>query len=297
MHRLLRPVAALLLLLLAFAPAHARGYLWLHDEATGQTREIHEDAHHYFRVTSDGRVRAEVGVQSLVSSFWWLDFVAPPGQSLQPGLYPDVSCIRKVSGRSAAMEITDNNPTCTYRDTVWGWFAVRQLGRDRDGTPVVEIAFSQRRGAADAPALSGVFRYNAMPLSFNVLAARGSPWGAVRQDNHGDTSFFALHDGGDGTLRYSANVIKDDWVVHLAAPLGRRLLPGIYKTRAQASAEFAGLVTVRNETRACNDPHGVLEVVDVQRDAGERVVALHARYQLRCGTSSQALHGEIRYHL
>lgn len=290
------------LALAASADARAQSMFSVRDEAT-RAEQVYTHETGQFRVYGNAErlnfnVSANAGASpSFGSGEWYVTLVAPPGERLKPGFYPDVGCPVTTFGRAAGLQVTDGNPKCEGDDTIWGWVSIRQIAFDEAGNVTkLEAAYSQRVGAANAPAWSGLLRYDATPMSFAVNAGRNSPWGAVRQDNHGDTSLFML--AGDASQVYfEASVLKDFWSVVIAPREGQALQPGRYETRAERSAQFGALNVVRGleSPLYCPDSRGVVDVQDVVFDGAGQVTALRAQVEYRCSPRSAPLRGEIRY--
>lgn len=289
-------------LLASAGVAQAQSVFAIRDEATGARQVLtHETAR--FTLTSFGdrlffNARDTSGqAQALGGGNWYVTLVAPPGERLRPGLYPDVGCPTATYGRAAGLQVTFENPRCSTDDTIWGWVVIRQIDYDAAGKVVaLEATFSQRVGSPDAPAWSGLLRYDASPLSFRVNAPKSSPWGALRQDHHGDTALFSLSGTASGVY-YEASVIKDYWNVVVFPPTGRTLRPGRYVTRGEATQRFAGLNVVRGLENPvyCPDSIGVLDIEEVAFDEAGQASGLHARFEYRCDPKSAPMRGEVRF--
>ncbi|MFC0677420.1 hypothetical protein ACFFGH_06075 [Lysobacter korlensis] len=289
-------------LLASAGAAHAQSEFTVKDEATGARQILTEDTAR-FTLTSFGdrvffNVRDTSGQAAAIGDGnWYVTFVAPPGERLKPGLYPDVGCPTATYGRAAGLQVTFENPRCSTEDTIWGWIVIRQIDYDAAGKVVaLEATYSQRVGSPDAPAWSGLLRYKASPLSLRIKAPETSPWGALRQHHHGDTSLFSLNGDASG-MYYEASVIKDFWNVVVFPPTGQTLRPGRYVTRGEATSRFAGLNVIRGleDPVYCPNSTGVLDIVDVALDAAGKASGLHARFEYRCDPRSAPMRGEVRF--
>jgi hypothetical protein len=296
------PGACVSIAMLVAADVRAQSMFSVRDEAT-RAEQVYTHETGQFRVYGNGEqlnfnVRANAGVQpTFGSTQWFVTLVAPPGERLRPGFYPDVGCPVTTFGRAAGLQVTYDNPKCEADDTIWGWVSIRQIEFDDAGNVTrLEAAYSQRVGSPTAPAWSGLLRYDAAPMSFTVSAARNSPWGRVRQENHGDTGLFRLT-GDASQLYYEASVLKDHWSVVIAPRTGQALQAGSHATRAEPDAQHAALNIVRglDSPLYCPGSRGTVDIQDVAwGDAGE-VTALRARFEYRCTPRSAPLRGEIRF--
>lgn len=299
------PAATLALGLAATTSAHAQSAFTVRDEASGQTQTMTSADAEFFLNTAGDRVifgaRDTSGraPPSFGSHQWTVTLVAPPGEKLRPGLYPDVGCPGATFGRAAGLEVTENNPKCFGEDNIWGWLQIRQIEYDADGRVTrLEASYSQRVGAANAPAWSGLLRYEAAPHSFRLDAPRNSAWGALRGNHHGDTSLFALSGSASGAY-FEASVLKDYWNVVLFPPSGQTLRKGRFVTRSEATAQHAGFNAIRGleSPKYCPDGTGIVDVLDAAFDSDGAITGLHARFEYRCAPRSAAMRGEVRYGL
>lgn len=287
---------------MAAADAPAQSMFSVRDEGT-RAEQVYTHETGQFRVYGNSErlnfnVQANAGVQpTFGSTQWFVTLVAPPGERLRPGFYPDVGCPVTTFGRAAGLQVTYDNPKCEADDTIWGWVSIRQIEFDDAGNVTkLEAAYSQRVGSPRAPAWSGLLRYDAAPQSFTVNAARNSPWGLVRQENHGDTSLFTLT-GDASQVYFEASVLKDFWSVVIAPRAGQALRPGRYATRGEPDAQFAALNVVRglDSPLYCPDNRGLVDIRDIAYDGSGRVSALRAQFEYRCTARSAPLRGEIRF--
>ena len=295
-----RAVCAWALLLAASGPASAQSILSIHDEATGATR-VFTPGDSRFSLSGDGRglnVAAEGP-----GGGWYLRFEAPEGQFLAPGRYDQAGCRFPLRmGRAPGLEVTDNNPACSYglgADTLWGSFAIRQIAYDTAGKVTsLEALFTQRKGAPTAPALAGLVRYEARPLSLTLKSGAGFALGAIAQENHGDSGIFALEGTVSDGIHYSASVRKDTWRILIDPPTGRQLQVGRYTTRAFAGASHAGLLIVRGvgqPWRCADAEEGVLDIQAIRVNPAGTILGLRASFEYRCGGTRPALRGRIRF--
>ncbi|QDW66557.1 hypothetical protein [Luteimonas granuli] len=284
----------------------AERILIVHDEDTGVSR-TYTPPIGVFTLSEVGEIlRVTVGEQfgevsaSVLPGFWFMSFVAPPGERLSPGVYRNAGCLSPYrTGRAPSMEIADN-PVCLDGDTVWGEFAIRQLDYDAAGAVRgVELTFTQRVGSASAPALTGELRIDTNPLSLTVDSPAAFAWGRIAQENHGDTSLFTLT-GTTAGIDYTASVIKDLWSIAITPPPGMLLEAGrTYTTRNFADGRSAGLLILRGAdvSQSCADASGLLKVRAIETATSGEVTGLHADFHYKCTLNGPPLRGTIRYHL
>jgi len=286
--------------LLGAAEVSAQSVLSIHSQATGQTR-VYTEGESLFSVdtTPSGLVLNSRHGPS--GDQWSVRLDAPIGEKLKPGRYDYVGCPEPYqSGRAAGLGVTDNNPVCTHEadiGRVFGWFTIRQIAYDGTGKVAsLEATFSQRLGSTKAPELGGFLRFRASPVSFSVKSDRGFSWGVINQDNHGDSSVFAL-DGTTAGIRYDVSALRDHWSIALAPSTGNALRVGSFRTRGAADASNWGLNVRRTSgVAACaGDSNGLVTVHGLNADGTGRVLGLHATFEYRCGTDRPALRGVIRY--
>lgn len=298
-------VAALALTLAASTQAHAQSAFTVRDEASGRTQTMTQADAEFFLNTAGDRVifgaRDTSGraPPAFGSHQWTVTLVAPPGEKLRPGLYPDVGCPGATFGRAAGLEVTENNPKCFGEDTIWGWLQIRQIEYGADGQVTrLEASYSQRVGSARAPAWTGLLRYNASPQSFRLTAPRNSAWGPLRGDHHGDSSLFSLSGSAAGAY-LEASVVKDYWNVALFPPTGQALRKGRFTARSEATAQHAGFNAIRGleSPKYCPEGSGWVDVVDAAFDDAGTVTGLHARFEYRCSPGTAPMRGEVRHGL
>lgn len=294
-----RWLCAAALLVAGAGQAPAQTILSIYDEASRTTR-VFTPGDVSFSLSGNGRA---IDVDAVgPGAGWYLRFEAPEGQTLSPGRYDNAGCRHPLRmGRSPGMEVTDNNPACSIglgTDTLWGSFVIRQIAFDPAGNVAsLEALFTQRKGSPAAPALAGLIRYEARPLSLSLKSEPGFVLGAVSQDNHGDTSVFTL----DGTVTdgidYVASVRKDTWRILIAPPPGRTLQVGRYSTRGFADAGHAGLLVLRgiDQPSRCPDASGQLDIQKLRVNPVGTILGLQATFHYRCGGTRPALRGTIRY--
>lgn len=292
-------LGAAVILFAGSSPAPAQSILSIHDQATGTTR-VFSPGNATFSVSGDGHA-VDIDVADPGTS-WYLRFEAPIGETLAPGRYDDAGCrVPLRMGRAPGMEVTDNNPACSVglgMDTLWGSFVIRQIAYDAAGKVAsLEAMFTQRKGSPTAPALGGLIRYEARPVSLALHSDPGFVWGAIAQESHGDTGLFTLEGTVIDGLDYTASVRKDIWRVLIVPPTGRPLRIGSYSTKAAAENHRAGLLVLRgfDQPARCPEASGRLDIQKMRANAVGVIQSLQASFTYRCGGARPALHGTIRF--
>ncbi|GHA69088.1 hypothetical protein [Cognatilysobacter bugurensis] len=297
--------AALALALAATSQADAQSAFTVRDEASGQRQIMTSANARFFLNTAGNRVifaardTSGAAPPSFGSNQWTVTLVAPPGEKLRPGLYPNVGCPGATFGRVAGLEVTENNPKCFGEDNIWGWLTIRQIEYNDAGQVIrLEASYSQRVGSATAPAWTGLIRYEATPQLLRMKAPSTSSWGPVSGDHHSDSSLFSLSGNASGAY-FEASVRKDYWNVALFPPSGQTLRKGRFTTRSEATAQHAGFNAIRGleSPKYCPQGTGVVDVLNTAFDNAGTITGLHARFEYRCAPGTAAMRGEVRYGL
>ena len=282
----------------------AQSLLSVRDTATGEARTFTPEDSSFSLSGNERSLYFTAGITSpgvqAQASWWAVQFEAPEGETLRPGQYLNAGCpFWGRTGRAPGLQVTANNPVCrpSSGDSVWGSYVIRQIGFDAEGrVDSLEATFVQRQGGPTQPPLYGTLRYNARPLQFSARAASGFPWGRIAQDNFGDTSFFSLRGTPQG-LVYDASVLKDQWRILIAPPIGTALESGRYRTAAVPDENTAQLFIWRGLNEETCNAVGELNVQGLETDGSGQVTALHATFLYRCPGSHQPLRGTIRHRL
>lgn len=299
MHLLVRLVAVTLAATgMCAIPDHAsaQSILSLHDQATGTTQVfVPSDAYPPFSVWGDGST-----INVHVPPDYYLHFEAPEGQKLAPGAYPGAGCRKPLRhGRAPGLEVTNNNPACgAEQDIQFGSFNIRQVAYDTSGeVESLEAVFIQRLGSPRAPALGGLVRIEARPLSFHLTSGADSGWGRQNQRHHGDTSLFSMEGSTADGIVYEASGLKHKWSVLITPPHGRLLATGRYLTKSAPGSRHAGLKVLLgdHETVECPDPSGALRIQKVVADQHGTIQRLRASFEYRCAGRESVLRGVIRH--
>jgi len=295
------------------APAHAEEppppghYLSLRDAASGRT-QVMDDTNSLFTiagnsnrmvVSSSRRSGSPPSPGTPLSQKLVITVQAPVGETLKPGIYADAGCPGYPSGRVYRLEVTRNNPLCRGHDTVYGWVSIRQITFDSTGRPdSVEMIFSQRVGSPTAPLLSGLLRYDAYPKYFRLESGAAGPWGAISENDYGDTSYVMAYGDYYNFVVATSDAIKGRWQVTLRAPatggfvFGRRIPVG--NTRTDAVGLFA---VFRDEQRQLcpvpSDLQGWFQVRAIAHRHGS-ILGAWINFEVRCGATGPRVIGEFR---
>jgi hypothetical protein len=240
-------------------------------------------------VTGDaGFIRASGGP-------WTLEFRAPSGEVLAPGVYAHAERAAFVTGRSPGLEVTGESRGC---NEVFGRFAVNQIQTDAIGNvTALDVRFVQHCEAADAPALRGWFRYRVAPLSYAFTSDAGDYIGGGASERYeGATTLFHPFEQYGGGIRVRVSGQRDDWWIVLLPPSGGVLTEGTYPDALRfADAGHPGL-DVYGDGRGCNEVTGSFEILAIRLGDSGRVKRLDATFEQHCEGATPALHGELRFH-
>lgn len=231
----------------------------------------------------------------LTDSTWWdVDLAAPVGEELHPGVYRDAERASFRTGRSPGLDVSGDGRGC---NEVYGQFSVNQLETDASGAiTVLDATYTQHCESADAPALKGVVKYQAHPLSYAYTSDTGDYIGqGLSQTHTGATSTFSLSGGGDG-IRYGVSGKREYWSASLAPPTGEQFEAGrTYQAERSAAAGVAGL-DVDGNGRGCNTITGELTVTRLALNDDGTIKAFAGTFVQHCEGAEPALRGTIHYY-
>lgn len=228
------------------------------------------------------------------SAWWDVVLAAPHGEKLHPGVYRDAERAHSATGRAPGLDVSGQHRGC---NVVYGQFAVHQIEADASGDiTLLDATYTQRCEAPDAPALKGVVKYRAYPLSFTYASEPGDYPGQGRSGTHtGATSIFALREWGVGGLSWDASGKRESWSALLVPPTGERFEAGrTYRTERGSGPGVAGLDV--SGFGGCNRSHGTLTLTKLARDADGAVTAFAATFEQHCEGAEPALRGTIHYY-
>jgi hypothetical protein len=235
------------------------------------------------------RFRASTADQS-----WEVDLAAPVGEQLHPGVYRNAERAPVRTGRSPGLEVSGDGRAC---NEVYGQFAVNQIETNASGAiTVLDATYTQHCENAAAPALKGVLKYRAYPLSYAYTSDAGDYIGQGRHQTHqGATSTFSLRAYGDG-VQYDVSGKREYWTALLTPPDGEQFVAGrTYQAQGSQGPSVAGLDVFGNG-RGCNTATGELTVTRLARGKDGTIKAFAATFVQHCEGGGPALHGTIHYY-
>jgi hypothetical protein len=238
-----------------------------------------------------GYVRFRV---STADEWWDVDLAAPSGEQLRPGIYRNAERAAFRTGRSPGLDVSGDGRGC---NEVYGQFSVNQIETDASGAiTVLDATYTQHCENADAPALKGVLKYRAYPLSYAYTSDPGDYIGqGASQTHQGATSTFSLRPYGQG-VQYDVSGKREYWTAMLTPPDGEQFAAGhTYQARRSQSAGVAGL-DVFGDGRGCNTVTGELTVTKLARGDDGAIKAFAATFVQHCEGGGPALHGTIHYY-
>ena len=153
---------------------------------------------------------------STADESWDVVLAAPAGEQLHPGVHRNAERAPVRTGRSPGLEVSGDGRRC---NEVYGQFSVNQIETNVSGAiTVLDATYTQHCENADAPALKGVLKYRAYPLSYAYTSDAGDYIGQGRSQTHqGATSTFALRGYGDG-VQYDVSGERKYWTALLTPP-------------------------------------------------------------------------------
>ncbi|MFC9602488.1 hypothetical protein ACFTTN_03370 [Streptomyces niveus] len=231
----------------------------------------------------------------LYATNWDIEFAAPQGEPLRPGVYRNVERIAGRTGRAPGMQVSAFNRGC---NEIFGRFTINQIEFDSSGVAtLIDLTFTQRCDSADAPALTGNIKYQAFPLSYSYTSESGDYIGSGISNNHtGSTSLFNLTGSTSGIVTHSGSGKRESWRTQFAAPEGEQLQVGRTYQTADIGDETAAFLSVAHESRGCSGKTGELTLARLATDEQGNITALAATFLQRCGGTTAALRGTIHYY-
>jgi hypothetical protein len=225
---------------------------------------------------------------------WAVNLAAPRGEQLRPGIYRNAEGAATRTGRSPGLDVYGDGRGC---NEVYGQFSVNQIETDTSGAiTVLDATYTQHCESADAPALKGVIKYHAYPLSYAYTSDAGDYIGqGVAQTHQGATSTFSLRSYGDG-VQYDVSGKREYWTAQLTPPDGEQFEAGhTYQAERSHGASVAGL-DVFGDGRGCNTVTGEITVTRLARGDDGAIKAFAATFVQHCEGGVPALHGTIHYY-
>ncbi|MFF4353756.1 hypothetical protein [Streptomyces sp. NPDC001530] len=238
---------------------------------------------------SDLRLSVSNGTTS-----WDVQLAAPIGEKLHPGVYRDAERASFRTGRSPGLDVYGQGRGC---NEVYGQFSVNQIETDASGkVTVLDATYTQHCESATAPALKGVVKYRAYPLSYAYTSDSGDYIGqGVAKTHTGSTSTFSLSGRGDG-VQSGVSGKREYWTALLTPPTGEQFQTGhTYQAQRSSGTGVAGLDVFGNG-RGCNTVTGELTVTKLARGDDGTIKAFAARFVQHCEGGEPALHGTIHYY-
>ena len=265
----------------------------------------------------------EVYVQA--SDSWTLDFAAPSGSALHPGLYTNATRYPFQKPEAAGLSIGGAGRGCNESS---GQFQILDLVVDPATQQVSQLAaIFEQHCEGGAPALRGVIRIhsnvgrNGPPLPLPPTPTPVAPRiNAACAAVPGDTSLCMGGDAGDfisggqlillttndaqfhGTYGDGVQISiqgSAEWTLDFTAPQGETLAVGSYDRAERApfhSPRRPG-IDISGDGRGCNTIAGRFQVLDLDYDATTGTLnRFAANFEQHCEEGAAALVGTIRYH-
>ncbi len=237
-------------------------------------------------------VRFRVWAESEDDTTWWdVELAAPQGEKLHPGIYRNAERAAFRTGRSPGLDVSGDGRGC---NEVWGQFAVNQIETDDSGAlTVLDASYTQHCESADAPALKGVVKYQAYPLSFGYTSDPGDWVGAGHSQTFtGATSTFSLRPWGEG-VSFGVSGKREDWSARLEPPAGEQFEAGRTYQAGRSGGEGVAGLDVSGNSRGCNTTTGEFTVTRLARADDGTIKAFAATFVQHCEGGTAALRGTI----
>lgn len=226
---------------------------------------------------------------------WWdVDLAAPQGEKLHAGVYRNAERAAFRTGRSPGLDVSGDGRGC---NEVYGQFSVHQIGTDADGTvTLLDATYTQHCESATAPALTGIIKYRAYPLSYAYTSDAGDWIGqGVSQTHTGATSTFSLSGSADG-VQYGVSGKREYWSASIAPPAGEQFKVGTTYATERFRGPDVGELDLGGNGRGCNSSTGEFTVEKLALNGDGTVKAFAATFVQHCEGGTPALRGTIRYY-
>ncbi|WP_392964369.1 hypothetical protein [Streptomyces sp. LN245] len=244
---------------------------------------------------SAGGSAEDVRFRVSTDSTWWdVELAAPHGEKLHLGIYRNAERAAFRTGRSPGLDVSGDGRGC---NEVYGQFSVNQIETDADGAiTLLDATYTQHCESATAPALKGVVKYRAYPLSYAYTSDAGDYIGqGLSQTHTGSTSTFSISGYGDG-FQYGVSGKREDWSAIITPPDGERFAAGsTYTTQRFHGPGTAGL-DMGGNGRGCNSSTGELTISKLALNGDGTVKAFAATFVQHCEGGTPALRGTIHYY-
>ncbi|MFD3883169.1 hypothetical protein [Streptomyces microflavus] len=223
---------------------------------------------------------------------WRIRLQAPVGETLRPGVFRNAEESPPL-GRAPGLDLSASTSGCSE---VYGQFTVNQFATDESGTvTLLDASFTHRCGAADGPALKGVVKYRAFPLSFAYSSDEGDWVGKGTSGTYtGANSVFSVSSWGVQTV-FQVRGNRSSWSVMLMAPQGETLQAG-RTYHAGSGGEGLATLSFSGNGRACAGAEGEFTVHRLLKDDNGRATGLWVTFTQRCQGSAAASSGTVRYY-
>ncbi|MFE6335188.1 hypothetical protein ACFVOK_18505 [Streptomyces sp. NPDC057798] len=223
---------------------------------------------------------------------WRIRLQAPTGETLRPGVFRNAEATPPL-GRAPGLDLSASTSGCSE---VYGQFTINQFATDESGAvTLLDASFTHRCGAADGPALKGVVKYRALPLSFAYSSDEGDWVGKGTSGTYkGATSLFSVSSWGVQTV-FHVKGNRSSWSVMLMAPQGETLQAG-RTYQAGSGGDALATLNFSGNGRACNGPEGEFTVHRLIKDENARVTGLWVTFTQRCQGSTAESSGTVRYY-
>jgi hypothetical protein len=245
--------------------------------------------------TASNLSRESVTVQVNNGGQWFaLEFAAPRGQELVPGMYYGSERADDRTGRAPGLDVSSSNASCN--DT-WGSFAIRQIAFDElNHLTSLEVTYNQRCNSSTAPLLSGTLTWNAGPLYLSAVSAAGDPvGGGVGHLHYGSTSDLALHGTAAG-LSYAVSGLRQNVYMAISPRTGTSIAAGMFPIARGPTASAVGVYLTSNLV-ACNTVSGTLVIRTVTFGTDGHPTGLDASITAYCNGAAVPFKATIHQNL
>lgn len=242
---------------------------------------------------------------------WTLDFAAPAGVSLAPGLFDDTARWPFQPASQPGMDVSGQSRGC---NNSLGRFLVAEVVFDPlNSVQRLHAKFEQhcdymsaamtgeiwidQAGSATVPGMAPLPALASPVTLLSIQGDSGDPVSGGQSVSYsiGTAVFRPTTVLTPRWARLYVNAPNNSffWFLDIAAPVGQVLQPGTYVNAARAGSTTGPILDIEGNGRGCGTTSGNFQVLEVQFDTSGAILRFHATFEQHCDGAVPALRGEI----